>query len=1517
MDRHHTSSFTRGIKAYQTVGSDDASLEFEGDQETLSIGTNGSYSWQAGDVVEMYDVYLTPGVYTFDLDITSGSADLDFGLFGSTDGTYYKNKEAFLARSANIGYTIPESFSIAVTTADYYGLCVWANDGNSSTYTIDIHDPDPGTWEGDNSSYWGDANNWSFGTLPDAATDVTIPDGTLFDCMLYYGSASCNSLTVNSGAVLNINGHALSLMDMSIDGSIGMLHDNSIINIYGNVEWNAGSTLNFSSNNASINVYGDWNFNEGANVNPGLGNVDFRGTSTKYIRCFSDNCSFYKLRNYKTGGAALGLSATSTEQLEVFMLTYLNAGTTFISYSSHGMLMKGSFNYYGTFDFNTGTVTFDDTYIRQFSTGSGTFNDVTFSSTGGSHMINGDMIVTGDLTIEQGYFSPDTNTVFVAGDWTNNVGNGGFISGTGRVIFNGGNYHQYCSNETFNELEINKPLGGAFRMDGTNVECAAYDWTAGAVDVLTGSFTANDLIDNGIFGSFYSNPGGIINLHQPTGFADLNGDLILTGGGEINIYGSGSSWIPYAANASITMSGGIIDFKSTSLRIHDALTLTTNITGGTIRTIGNFENYRTDFNLSAGTLEMYSSSDATLYQDDPSNYLNNVVINKLNDDGLTFALTPDKRDADNSIKNSKANIVNLTSDILVNNNLTINSGSLTLNGYELTVLGDCDIYGQLNMTNVADILNVGDAAYDNLAFRNGSLGNFTAGVVNAASWVWVDGGGLLSATTGNTINFNGPSVAGIEVDETGSVFGNINIVSVIPFRLFSTGGYTIEVDGDFDLQAGNTMDFANNSMIVHGSFTDDPTSFMYIYNGPAAKGNGNSLSANEKTESQNSEIAIENPEDEGIKGTKGGAFELDNAFTLNGLMDVGDGNVLHHDYFNIASTGTLTIDGGSYICDYNLASGWSNINGIINMSDGLLEYTNASVNIAGNTNISGGIIRVGKSFRAEISGAFQPTGGTFEVIGNTSGNYMTVNGGNHLHDFLFNRTNSYLIYPASTGDLEIRGNIEINSGILNSNSNDISIRGNWINNAGASGFVPSTGTVTFTGADHTQIVSTSEHFYNVTVDKASSALFLDSYGTIDIENDFTINTGNYYPHENTVSVSGNVAINNGGSFNLVANGMLLLGDGSILNVNNGGELSITGNPSFYSTIGHISSGYYSFNINTGGTIGAEYAFFEYMDNNGVDVTVAGVVNPTKAFNNCYFGVSAPGWGTKLMINNDQDLTISGANFSQSSGTSRNAWKYSGSTGSLTFIGALGDFAGPEYEQDPNDAIFWDAMDITIDLTAMLEGPFNGVDMNTDYYNAGLIPLGQPYNVSPWNYPGTESVGNIPLGVTDWVLIELRDATIASSANNASIVGTRAAFILEDGSIVDIDGSSPITFNISYNNGIYTVVRHINHLGIISNYKLTRIGGVYTYDFSSSAYQAYGGLDAQVQLSFSPVTWGMMAGDGDGNGEIETPDIINIWNVQAAGWGYKTGDFNMDGQVNNQDKNDFWVPNMDSGTQVPN
>jgi hypothetical protein len=173
----------------------------------------------------------------------------------------------------------------------------------------------------------------------------------------------------------------------------------------------------------------------------------------------------------------------------------------------------------------------------------------------------------------------------------------------------------------FNILEVAKASGGAFRLSsGTSVTCAVYDWTAGSIDVLTngGTFTALDLFDNGIFGGYYVNPGGTINLYQDVSqYIDLSGSITFTGGGTINVYGGNStSYWPYNNNASITMNAGVLDFKDHGILVTaSAHTLTTNITGGTIRTAATFACSRTDFNPTGGKIELYGTQNASSIHD--------------------------------------------------------------------------------------------------------------------------------------------------------------------------------------------------------------------------------------------------------------------------------------------------------------------------------------------------------------------------------------------------------------------------------------------------------------------------------------------------------------------------------------------------------------------------------------------------------------------------------------------------------------------------------------------------------------------------------------------------------------------------------------------------------------------------------------------------------------------------------------------------------------------------------------
>ena len=221
--------------------------------------------------------------------------------------------------------------------------------------------------------------------------------------------------------------------------------------------------------------------------------------------------------------------------------------------------------------------------------------------------------------------------------------------------------------------------------------------------------------------------------------------------------------------------------------------------------------------------------------------------------------------------------------------------------------------------------------------------------------------------------------------------------------------------------------------------------------------------------------------------------------------------------------------------------------------------------------------------------------------------------------------------------------------------------------------------------------------------------------------------------------------------------------------------------------------------------------------------------------------------------------------------------------------------------------------IELDLTAFLEGPYNGTDMYTSL-NPDNIPLSQPYNIAPWNYTGTESVASIPDSVVDWVLIELRDTTDAALATGETVIARQAAFILNDGTIVDMAGrdARPCVSAPPISNNLFVVIYHRNHLGIISANPVTESGGVYTYDFTTPSGQAYGS-DAQKDLGSG--IYGMISADANADGDVNAADKT-IWENQAGEEGYKSGDFDLDGQVNNLDKNNMWVPNQGEGGQVP-
>ena len=214
--------------------------------------------------------------------------------------------------------------------------------------------------------------------------------------------------------------------------------------------------------------------------------------------------------------------------------------------------------------------------------------------------------------------------------------------------------------------------------------------------------------------------------------------------------------------------------------------------------------------------------------------------------------------------------------------------------------------------------------------------------------------------------------------------------------------------------------------------------------------------------------------------------------------------------------------------------------------------------------------------------------------------------------------------------------------------------------------------------------------------------------------------------------------------------------------------------------------------------------------------------------------------------------------------------------------------------------------IIVDLKAALQGAWKGTYMDTTLRHDNYIPLHQPYNVAPWNYAGTENVASLPDGVVDWVLVELRTATTGSTA-----FASRAGWLKVDGSITDIAGLAPIVF-AGYDPGnYYVVVRHRNHLPIMTPTALAIDNNTPRYDFTTGQGQAFG---TNPMVNLGGGVFGMYAGNSTGDG------VINVLDFNAVGAhifqsGYLSGDHDMNGIVNVLDFNPVGQ-NIFQTTQVP-
>ena len=276
-------------------------------------------------------------------------------------------------------------------------------------------------------------------------------------------------------------------------------------------------------------------------------------------------------------------------------------------------------------------------------------------------------------------------------------------------------------------------------------------------------------------------------------------------------------------------------------------------------------------------------------------------------------------------------------------------------------------------------------------------------------------------------------------------------------------------------------------------------------------------------------------------------------------------------------------------------------------------------------------------------------------------------------------------------------------------------------------------------------------------------------------------------------------------------------------------------------------------------------------------------------------ISPPSWITYNYIYTTQKIYVTDANLKYF-----DIWKRTVHPGVITFGDNEGNNESSMY------FVFYKLQEtFRINVKIFLQGPYaDGDTMHTTLWQDKLIPKFQPYNILPWDYNGSESVTNIPAGAVDWVLIKLCAGTTSS---------TRAAFLKSDGTLVDVDGTSPVSFSGIPPDDYYIIIKHRNHLAVMSSVAVTLSNITATYDFTVAQTQAYG---SNAMADLGDGNFGMIAGDGNGNGQIQNNDSENIWKPANGTGGYLNADFNLNGQVQNNDNESYWKPNNGKGSQVP-
>lgn len=231
------------------------------------------------------------------------------------------------------------------------------------------------------------------------------------------------------------------------------------------------------------------------------------------------------------------------------------------------------------------------------------------------------------------------------------------------------------------------------------------------------------------------------------------------------------------------------------------------------------------------------------------------------------------------------------------------------------------------------------------------------------------------------------------------------------------------------------------------------------------------------------------------------------------------------------------------------------------------------------------------------------------------------------------------------------------------------------------------------------------------------------------------------------------------------------------------------------------------------------------------------------------------------------------------------------------------------EVEEYGVVFMPEVGVAVAPKVVLDGPYDsGTGLMDDALRAAaLLPTSEPYTGLGYTFTGGggESTSSTVLSVTgnnaivDWVVVELRD-----DAAPTNVLASRSALLQRDGDVVDMDGTSPVSFTISP--GTYRVaIRHRNHLAVMTQNGIALSGSAVSVDLTKASTATYG-TDARKSVAGSFPAEALWAGDVTfddqvkyvGSNNDRDPVLVRIGGTVPTNTasGYFTEDMNLDGVV---------------------